>query len=354
MPTDPLLDLDALLAEIPGDNPAGGDVPFEDKDKLEELRKEDDPSDWAADDPTRPTEFKKADWAGTVELTREILTSKSKDMLTAARLCEGLVRLHGPRGEGFAALRDGLRLQRRLLEECWDRLWPAESEGLKPRARGFFWLDTPDRGILFPNTVRNVHLLFGRGNKGFSWQDAQEKSEEAREAYEKAYNEAEQERCRTIAEDIAESLGELTALQRVLQEKLGSEAAGMSYLREALESCDRLAKQILREKWPEEVTNGDTPAGDQETASGDGAAPAAARGTREDAYRQLAEASNLLKRLEPHSPIPYFIDRAVHLGRLRFPDLLRALVRDANVLNELSREMGLGEGGAAEAPPPAE
>ena len=85
MATDPLLDIDALLAEIPGDNPAGGDVPFEDKDRLEALRQEDDPNDWSADDPMRPTEFKKADWAGTVELTQDILRSKSKDMLTAAR-----------------------------------------------------------------------------------------------------------------------------------------------------------------------------------------------------------------------------------------------------------------------------
>ena len=51
----------------------------------------------------------------------------------------------------------------------------------------------------------------------------------------------------------------------------------------------------------------------------------------------------MLRRLEPHSPIPYLLERAVTLGALSFPDLMKELVRDANVLAAMSRELGIKE-----------
>jgi type VI secretion system protein ImpA len=71
-------------------------------------------------------------------------------------------------------------------------------------------------------------------------------------------------------------------------------------------------------------------------------------GSREQAYRQLAQAAALLRQLEPHSPIPYLIQRAVELGSMPFPQLIRALIREQNVLSELNRELGIKEG---ETPP---
>jgi type VI secretion system protein ImpA len=74
-----------------------------------------------------------------------------------------------------------------------------------------------------------------------------------------------------------------------------------------------------------------------------GAAPARAAATRAEAYRQLAQAADLLQTLEPHSPIPYLIQRAIELGKLSFPELIRELVRDANVLSEVNRLVGIKE-----------
>ena len=72
----------------------------------------------------RPESAQKADWAAVVRLARETLVGTSKDLLVAARLTEALTKEHG-----FGGLRDGLRLMRRLVSECWDRLNPAiESE----------------------------------------------------------------------------------------------------------------------------------------------------------------------------------------------------------------------------------
>ena len=72
MASPPSLAFDALLAPIPGDNPAGVPLrylppPNHDSPPvavlLEEFRKEEDPNDYAPDDPMRPAKPKRANWA---------------------------------------------------------------------------------------------------------------------------------------------------------------------------------------------------------------------------------------------------------------------------------------------------
>jgi len=46
---------------------------------------------------------------------------------------------------------------------------------------------------------------------------------------------------------------------------------------------------------------------------------------------------------EPHSPIPFLIKRAVELGALGFPQLLKELVRDAAALSDVQRFVGIKE-----------
>ena len=41
--------------------------------------------------------------------------------------------------------------------------------------------------------------------------------------------------------------------------------------------------------------------------------------SRAQVYQQLAQAAAMLQRLEPHSPIPYLINRAVELGACPSP-----------------------------------
>jgi type VI secretion system protein ImpA len=112
-------------------------------------------------------------------------------------------------------------------------------------------------------------------------------------------------------------------------------------LRRALEDCGRVARVVTAHH------AGPGPEKDVDERPGEGektdnqANRAAVGASRAAAYRQLAEAAALLERLEPHSPIPYLVKRAVELGSLPFPQLMKALIRDANVLAELTREFGL-------------
>ncbi len=62
---------------------------------------------------------------------------------------------------------------------------------------------------------------------------------------------------------------------------------------------------------------------------------------RAEAYAQLARAAALLQELEPHSPIPYLVNRAVALGRMPFPQLMEQLIRDGGILESMNRELGI-------------
>jgi type VI secretion system protein ImpA len=347
MPSPPILDLDELVAPIPGDSPAGGSAPFAVREKLEEYRKEVDPNDFDAKDPMRPEAPVKANWAGVVELARETLVGTSKDLLIAARLTEGLTKAHG-----FVGLRDGLRLLRRLVTECWDRLNPAiESEDdLEVRAAPFFWLDDADRGARFPNTLRQVPMVWFEGVRygWLQWKQAQGGKDGISPAViDKAIEATPREHCQAMLEDLTDGWQELDTLAKELNGKMGQYAPAFTGLRQAVGECRALAQQILQRKGPdlsqpgEEA--GDGHAGGEAPAEGGGNFLGRQVNSRAQVYQQLAQTAALLQRLEPHSPIPYLINRAVELGALSFPELMRQLIRDSDVLTLMNRELGIKE-----------
>jgi type VI secretion system protein ImpA len=346
MSAPPPLDFAALLAPIPGENPAGNGVPIAAQMQMVEARKEDNPADYSPEELSRQ-ELRKADWPTIVRLAQQTLTTDSKDLLVAARLTEALVKLYG-----FGGLREGLHLLRNLVEQCWDRLNPPLEDGdMEARAAPFYWLDDADKGARFPNTLRMVPLVFSE-NGDYGWIDwhlsQKEKGSVNQEGFEKALLTTSPQRCAEVVSEINHAREELNKLIQSLSEKMGSAAPGLTAVQRAMEECGGLAREILKRKSPESDTK--THGTDGEPMEpGSGTADAArAPGSRAEAYRQLARAAAVLQNLEPHSPIPYLIQRAVELGSLPFPQLIKALIRDAGVLTELNRELGIKEPPAQE------
>jgi type VI secretion system protein ImpA len=345
------LDFDALLAPIPGDDPAGGSFPFEIRAKMDEARKDIDPAEWPEDDPMRPKEARKADWRSIIRLSQQTLTRSSKDLQVAARLTEALTK-----EVGFAGLRDGLRLMREMLEQCWDRLSPPLEDGdLEVRAAPFYWLADVDKGARFPTSILKVPLVW-RDDSGHRIEYArchwEASSPDPRNAFspedrDRAVREMSLEDCAAVGKAIGECLETMDQLSASLVSRLGRTAPDLSPIRVAVTSCQAVMQEILEKKRPLAVANSDNSA----EQDGSGVAmngPARAPSTRAQVYRQLKQAADVLRELEPHSPIPYFIERAVELGGLPFPDMIRSLIRDASVLSELNRELGIKE------PPPPE
>jgi len=115
------IDIDALLAPIPGENPAGEDLRYSPiYDDLKEARRADDQlerGEWQR-------EIKTSDWGKVISIAIEALSKKSKDLQIAAWLTEALIRK-----EDFSGLATGLRLMLGLLKNYWENLYPPLEEG---------------------------------------------------------------------------------------------------------------------------------------------------------------------------------------------------------------------------------
>jgi len=342
MPSPPLLDFDALLAQIPGDNPAGVSVPPAVERKLREFREEVDPESYAKNDARRPEAAVPADWKAISDLAQETLRETSKDLLVAARLTEALVKLHGAPG-----IRDGFQLLRKMVEQCWDRVNPPiDPDDPEMRAGPFNWLDEKDRGCRFPLTLRMVPLI-GRDKVRYSWQQWKEsqgpKAAVTGAQIENAIQLSSREQCELVVEDLTLAQQELEGLVKDLNAKMGSYAPGLSSVRESLGDCCALAQQVFQKKGGAKAS---TP-----TKDGSEVAPEIPNEgtvekrmvTRADVFAKVAEAADVLKQLEPHSPIPYLLYRAVELGGLPFPELMKNLILNADVLKLMNRELGIKE-----------
>ncbi len=336
------LDFQALLAPIPGPNPAGVNTPFGIKDQLEQLRKEIDPASFAADDPLRPTEFRKADWPGIIKLGTQTLIQTSKDLQVAARMVEALTKVNG-----FQGLADGLQLLEGLVDQAWDRLVPPvdDPSDLDIRSSPFEWLDDPDHGASFPSTVGAIKLIDAtkdtpemgliKWKQGSTSQPSQGGAPAISldqilagttlEIIQERYNQVMRGR---------ETLGNLVDK---LSAKLKDLAPSMSQLRGTLDQCEGILRQMIAKKSPiPDATSAGT-TGD----NADGKNDQSLAGSRDQAYQMMARAADILASIEPHSPVPYLVRRAVQLGGLPFPELIQAFVREQPVLDNMFRELGI-------------
>lgn len=337
MPTADLLDFNSLIAPVPGNSPAGQPLPDSVRMKLEESRKEPDPLEPS-------TASRRAEWPTIIQLAKDTLANSSKDLLVAARLAEALTKKHE-----FAGLRDGLKLMRLLVENCWDRMYPIpeDGEGIEVREGPFKWLNDSTRGAKFPAAIASIPLIKVRGEAFtcFDWNHPPRKLE-----FDAAIPTADAKKLKDLYDDLQGAMAELQALTMTLDEKLKDSSPDLATpenptnignsLKAALDLVETLLKRkgIGTSTAAEEMETSDAEA----ATGGDGAVPLVASKTnREALYRQLEQIADALQRVEPHSPVPFFIKRAVRLGSLPFPELMRAIIRETSTLDELDRLLGL-------------
>lgn len=337
----PELDMAALLAPIPGDNPGGTRMPFMIRQKLEAARKEFEPN---PDDPAAAPVPKKAEWTLIVKTSTETLSNTSKDLETAMRLLEALTRI-----AGFQGLKAGLNILKGLVENCWDYLHPIpdpqDGEGPEIRAERFNWIGDMNAGAQFPNTIRQIPFLRA-GDQVYSMQDRlatmENKGPIGSDEMSRAALATD-----TTAGDIDECYQAFLDLDRALTEKLNNNAPGMIGFRQVLEEIRDLSKRMTgggggEAEMPSDATA--TPAGGGPRGGGGSfQMNVGAVSTREDAYRLIGQVADALARIEPHSPIPDLLRRAVDLGRMPFRRLIKELVSDGGNLTQIYREFGIKE-----------
>lgn len=343
MSAEPTIDVDELVQPIPGDSPGGEPLPFDARNNLDAWRNE---PDLDFQDPDSPPPAP-AEWGKVIATASGFLASTGKDLTAAVRLVEALTKKHAAAG-----LRDGLTLLTRLAESGWEHVHPVcEPNDQEARLNRLNWLNDGTKGGKFPQTVLRMPLVRSSRGEGYSaadWMDTGRRAEVEGEA---AAIPA--DAVRAAFADLGAVRDALTRLGTVLDEKMGGESPNLSDdapdgLGKALTKCEEFVRGLAQVKGVPlgEAAAGDTPAESGAAApggGGGGSTAGAVGGGRDQLYRQLAQIADALKRVEPHSPIPFLLERCVKLGAMSFPELMRAVIQERGTLDELDRLLGLNQ-----------
>ncbi|NNF38038.1 MAG: type VI secretion system protein TssA [Gemmatimonadetes bacterium] len=320
-------DIEEFLQPISEASPSGEDVRYE--IVYDEIREARDA------DPLRGPERggpKEPDYRDARKLAEDVLRTQSKHLQIAAWLAEAWVNL-----EGVSGLTAGLDLERRLLEDFWETVYPEIDEGdLEFRVAPLEWL----AGYLGPS-LRSVPLtLSGFDSMDFQvsrdvgteeacegdkekLKERQAKIDEGKmpaEDFDEAVVESGKGFYKKLIADLAAATQSIEALEALTDEKFGQIGPSFRTLRDQVEGLRRIADPLLQkclelDPDPIEVD----PVGEEDAAApvGDDGGVPIEPVSRKDAGVRIAAAAKFLRQDDPHNPASYLMIRGLRWGELR-------------------------------------
>jgi type VI secretion system protein ImpA len=278
-----VIDIDAILAPIPGDNPAGEDLRYSPSyDEIKEARRADDMldrGDWQR-------EIKTSDWDKVITVSVDALTKKTKDLQIAAWLTEALIKT-----EDFSGLVMGLTILNGLLRDYWDNVYPEIEDGdLDFRVAPIEFMNDK----LWP-CIKEVSLTDTGVTPGYSWIKWQESRQVGHEAsirnkygdvddkkkkmreeliaegkltaedFDSAVALSSRTHYESLAKDLTSCMEKFETFDGILDEKFKPNPPRLAEFRKALEDCEHLVTKILKEKKVHEPEPGPEPETDSLT-----------------------------------------------------------------------------------------
>jgi len=260
------IDIDAILAPLPGDNPAGENLRYTPVyDEIKEARRADDPLDRGDWD----REIKTSDWDKVIALSVKALTESTKDLQIAAWLAEALTRT-----EGFKGLIAGLKIITGFLSNFWDTVYPEiDEDDLDYRIGPLEFLNN---NLWFP--IKEAPVTDPSVTSGYSWLQWEESrqvgsEQDIKNQYgdiddaKKAARDEKIAEGKLPAEDfdnavalsskafyvgvegaLASCVEEFNIFDQTVDEKFGNQAPRLSELKQSIQDCDLLISRILKKK----------------------------------------------------------------------------------------------------------
>jgi type VI secretion system protein ImpA len=368
------IDIDALLAPIPGPAATGVDLRqdfsatslyFRLRDARAEARDAERQAD-ASDRQTNASGDNEVapppQWRTVQLLAVEALTTRTKDLEIAAWLTEALVRSSGLVGLAVAAAILG-----GLVDRYWDGLYPMPDEdGLETRVAPVAGLSGQGVDGTLMQPLRKI-VMFRRSDGPFSyWQyeqsfdlaritDARDRQKRVDagvltfDDFERVARAAAPDLWSALQRKSTDALSAWTALGVSLDTLAGQASPSTGRVRDLLLAMQKLALRFA----PAETANPNPPG-----ITMDG--PIAPKGPdhpippvvpnvvppggisgRDQALGQLGEIAAWFKRNEPHSPLAYTLEEAVRRGRMSWPQLLEELMPDQTGRHALLNSLGI-------------
>ena len=307
-------------------------------------------------------------------LCLQALAHHSKDLQIAAWLTEAWVHL-----KGLGGLQDGVSLLQALCDAYWPSLHPLPRDGdIEFRLAPFEWMDEKILVLLriYPVTAPASDRL--KSYSLLDWTAATQMVGLGKAALQQALNRIEREGGVTLDQfnDSREGtpaayyqnlyqqsqqiLHQMQRFNDSLQVKLPQELGFFYHLRTEMQKMIDFAKITLEarhiplEENPsleEKVESTETPAQKKVKKGSDMPAsvtPLSSPSTvsnsfssRQDAYAMLEQVAAYLSTVEPHSPTPLLIRRAIAWGKMSLSEVLQELLQDKNDLVKIQNLLGI-------------
>jgi type VI secretion system protein ImpA len=347
--------IEALLNPVPGDAPCGVSLLHDPEfDAIREARREDDASLPAG---IWQTELKVADWRAVEAGCRRMLAERSKDLTLAAWLGESWLHLYG-----WQALPQCFELIAQLCERFWDDLHPLPRDGdAGYRAAPLAWLANAYADLL----AARAELFEGRdGVRGTlaQWRAARleslavqarqnvpapkrEAAAQALALMNEAARAASPERLQLQLVALAAARTMIARVDAWCTPRLGDEAPSFAKLFKTIDEVEPVLMECLamHPNAPLQQLAPVEAGGSERTAASSvpTAIVSSVPHSRDEAYRQLEAVADYLMRYEPHSPVPYMIQRALEWGAKPLPLLLQELMSGTSDGQKLWTVLGL-------------
>ncbi len=294
----------------------------------------------------------RCEWDKVSSIAIDILKEHSKDLDVCAWLIEALVRQHE-----FAGFAFGLKLTKELIITYWDTLFPlADEDGLSSKISALTGLngESSEGSLIMPLTT--IPITDKNTAKPFSlWQyhkareieaitdpDLRNKRfDEIGFAFadiEKAINESSHHFYQSLYNSVNTALDEFSAFNTVLQEHCAKDAPPSSQIKHALNTFKYDLSILAKDK----LASFHEPEDTEEAMQPDtNIKPTFKPNNREEALAVLLNIGTYFRQHEPHSPVPFLLERAVRWGRLPLPDLLKELVGNDEERNKVFHLTGI-------------
>lgn len=349
--------LERLLAPIPGEHPSGESLRYEGAyDRIAAARREDDAT---LTQGVWKSSLKRANWTDVESLCLQELTTRTKDLQIAAWLVEAWLHLYR-----FEGIEKGLKLLQALVEHFWDDIHPQIQDGdLEYRIAPITWINEKLSIQLKLLAITNPD---GEDVPAYSWSDWENACRTevpdpklrsaAASAQPPKLTPAEFQKSviftpttffTGLAAELERAMEACTELESSLDGLCGKQAPSLRRFWGILDSAHDFVLSMLAQRQPEDTGHSLTqPLSEVPAQEAELTGPVFGLGaisSRDEAYRRLAEAAEYLARIEPHSPTPYLVKRAILWGSLSLPELLPELVRNQSELTEIFRLLQLGD-----------
>lgn len=348
--------LQKICTPFRGERPAGEAIRYTALyDQIQEARR--------SEDETLPqgiwkSTLKKADWPLVASLCTEGLLNQSKDLQLAGWLTESWVSLHGLEG-----LSQGVSLLHGLSESFWNFLHPAlHPEDPTGRVAPYEWIDHQLPTTLLSICITETTL---RDLKNFSYSDwvtIQHLEMTSKKQKDPAgYLQKEAQKglphpsmvrasvqstlhrfYQHFSEEIQEILGKIEHLENFLKERLAKDAPLFYNLKKQLEAIKRFAmqgQQLTQEIPPPPAPALSASKSPEESPVDILSVPVEKSlskiqeiDSRENAYAQLAHLADFLSKIDPHSPTPHLLRKAIFWQNKTFLELFQDFRQDPQAL----------------------